>query len=246
MRKLLFILLGLPILSFAVPTVIKVGTTGDYPPLTQKTTKGYSGQDICIINHFAGDSDYSVQFESTSWPKLSSDLSGGKFAIAVGGISGTSARATQFGFSSPIESSAKVAMVRCSEQQRFTNFTAIDNESITVIENRGGTNELFALQHLTRATIILVPENYTAITALTKTPTRADVMFTDNVEVTYHHELDGKLCPANLAETFPQPDKVFLFSRDNFGVKLQQQFNSWWLKNSSQMINQCKLQAYEN
>lgn len=246
MRKLLFILLGLPLLSFAAPTVIKVGTTGDYPPLTQKTTTGYSGQDVCIISRFAKKFNYSLQFESTSWSKLSTDLNAGKFTIAVGGISGTPARSAQFGFSEAIESSAKVAMIRCSEQQHFTKFADIDNESITVIENRGGTNELFALQHLTRATIKLVPENSTAIAALTTVPPQADVMFTDNVEVAYRHELGGKLCRANLVEIFPQPDKVFLFSRDSVGVKLQQQFNSWWFKNSSQTINQCKLQAYDN
>lgn len=245
-QKILLIMVSFFLLNISWGEVIKVGTTGDYPPLTQKTVTGYSGQDICIINDFAKHFNYSLKFESTTWSKLSTDLNSGKFTLAVGGISGTPARAAQFNLSNPIESSAKVAMIRCSDQLRFNSFASIDNESVTVIENRGGTNELFALQHLTKATIKLVPGNYTAIASLTMEPPGADVMFTDDTEVRYHHVLDGKLCQANLVESFPQPSKVFLFSRNILGVKLQQQFNSWWQLNSSQVINRCKSQAYNN
>lgn len=221
--------------------VMLVGTTGDYPPLTQKTSNGYKGLDICIIQHFANKYGYQLKFESTTWPSLARDMENGRFNVAVGGISATKDRMAKFNFSLPIESSAKVAMIRCVESQKFNNFANIDSESITVIENRGGTNQIFALEHLHKATIKLVPGNYTAIAALTATPPQADVMFTDDVEVDYRHSLNGKLCKADLPETFPQSPKVFLFSKDEKGNSLQTEFNKWWQSNSVAVLRQCKM-----
>jgi cyclohexadienyl dehydratase len=88
--KIKFLLLfGITLVQSAIAITILVGTTGDYPPLTEKTATGFTGKDIEIITAFAKDKQLNIQFVATSWPTLSNDLLKGKFTLAVGGISAT-------------------------------------------------------------------------------------------------------------------------------------------------------------
>ena len=52
-----------------------------------------------------------------------------------------------------------------------------------------------------------------------------DVMFTDEVEVRYHHQINPQLCLANIPEKFPARNKVFLFAKTDKGQYLNQLFN---------------------
>lgn len=230
-HKILFLLsLTLFIkLGYAAP-VILVGTTGDYPPLTAKSESDFSGIDIDIIKKFAKDNNLNLKFVPTTWQTLSNDLSSSKFVIAVGGISANPERSKLFYLSNAIESSAKAAMIRCTDKQRFTNFAAIDSESVIVSENRGGTNQDFALKNIKHATIRLVAKNDASIVSLISVPPLADVMFTDDIEISYRHEQNPKLCLAQIPEKFPGSPKIFLFAKTAEGQKLQQLFNEWWVK----------------
>ncbi|AUR52646.1 transporter substrate-binding domain-containing protein [Aquella oligotrophica] len=222
-------------ISFAATTIL-VGTTGDYPPLSAKTESGFVGKDIDIIKNFAADNHLDLRFVTTSWQNLSDDLSSGKFILAVGGISENPERSKLFYLSIPIESSAKVPMIRCSDRVKYSRFALIDNESVIVSENRGGTNQDFALKNIKHAVIRLTPKNDIAIASLTMTPPLADVMFTDSIEADYRHHVNHNLCLADIPEKFPGSPKVFIFAKTEVGRKLQQLFNQWWLnqqKNSS-------------
>ena len=162
---------------------------------------------------------------------ISQDLSCGKFDAAIGGISENPERKQLFYLSDAIESSAKVPLIRCSDSNRFTSFASIDSESIVVVENRGGTNQDFALQHIKNAALILYPQNYKALDSLNQTKATADVMFTDDVEVQYRHKINPQLCMANIPEKFPSSNKVFIFAKTNKGQELNKLFNSWWQLN---------------
>lgn len=48
----------------------------------------------------------------------------------MGGISATTKRGKLFYLLNAIESSAKVVIIRCSDKAKFTNFAAIDKESV--------------------------------------------------------------------------------------------------------------------
>lgn len=215
--------------AFATTTIL-IGTTGDYPPLSAKTESGFVGTDIAIIKSFAKDHKLDLRFVPTSWQSLSDDLSSGKFILAVGGISANPERSKLFYLSIPIESSAKVPMIRCSDKAKYSQFSLIDSESVIISENRGGTNQDFALKNIKHAVIRLTPKNDAAIASLTTNPPLADVMFTDNIEVDYRHQLNHNLCLADIPEKFPGNPKVFIFAKTEEGKKLQQLFNQWWLK----------------
>lgn len=230
------LLVLLACLSCAFTTVqaentLLVGTTGDYPPLTYKVGTEYTGSDIKVIQDFAKSHNMYIKYIPTSWQTLSSDLIGKKFMVAVGGISANPERSNDFYLSSAVDETHKVAMIKCSDINRFTSFATIDNEKITVVENRGGTNQEFTLKHVKYAPILLVSNNFDALQIVSGTQnTKAHpyVMFTDNVEVDYHHQINSLLCQAQIPEKFSSSDKVFLFAKNPEGLKLRDAFNKWW------------------
>lgn len=231
--KIIYLLLSViwTTFSYANNQVLLVGTTGDYPPLTLKTASGYTGTDIQIIQDFAQAKKLSIKFISTTWPGLTQDLLNHKFDVAVGGISENPPRNKLFYLSQTITTTAKAALIRCGDQQRFKSLASIDTESVLIVENRGGTNQDFALSNIKLASILLVPRNQDALARLTNGKNLADVMFTDDVEIKYHTQINPQLCLAKIPEQFPRVNKVFLFAKTKTGCKLQMVFDQWWLSN---------------
>ena len=208
-----------------------VGTTGDYPPLTYKVGSNYTGSDIKVIQDFAKSQNMNIKYVATSWPMLSNDLSNKKFMVAVGGISANPERSADFYLSSAVSETHKVPMIKCSDIKRFNNFAAIDSEEVTIVENRGGTNQDFVLKNIKHAPILLVNSNFTALETISgrqNTSAHPYVMFTDNVEVDYRHRINPLLCQAKIPEKFSSSDKVFLFAKNPEGLKLRDTFNNWW------------------
>ena len=205
---------------------LRVGSTGDYRPLTwyDPASGTFSGSDIDLIEAFAKDKGFDIRFVKTTWPTLSADLAAGKFAAAIGGISRTPGRAKDFLLSTTIRTTGKVALVRCGDVARFGSLTDIDQAATTVVENRGGTNEAFAMNTIKHAVLILVPNNAAPFSYLKDG--RADVMFTDSIEALYQAKnSDGALCAVNPDKPYTHVEKVALFARDQ--GKLRDTFNSW-------------------
>lgn len=231
MKKIFKILLGLILISnvysVSAKNIINVGSCFDYPPLTYINNTGkYSGSDIQIIEDFAKDNNITIHFVKTSWPKLEDDLKSEKFDIAVGGISNSLNRQKLFLLSEPITNTQKVPLIRCEDINRFRTLDSIDQPSTRVIENEGGTNQKFAISILKVAPITIVKNNKMPFDYLINK--QADVMFTDSIEAIYKHSIEPKLCVAKIDKDFPVSYKVFLFTNNDLGTKLHQQFNSWW------------------
>ncbi|MCL1125323.1 transporter substrate-binding domain-containing protein [Shewanella surugensis] len=205
-----------------------VGTTGDYRPLTwlDEPSHVFSGEAIELLQRFAKDEGFEVTFVQTHWPELSTDLASGRFQMAVGGISATQGRAEQFLVSVPIAVFGKTALMRCRDQSRFNDFHDIDRTGIRIVENRGGTNERFALSRIKKATLIIVPNNHLPFRYLVEN--KADVMFTDSIEVDYISRINPLLCGLRSKKRYTTSEKVFLFRRDE--VALQKKFNTWFKK----------------
>jgi cyclohexadienyl dehydratase len=206
--------------------ILRVGTTGDYPPLTyhDPQTGRYSGQDIALIETFASDQGYRLELVPTTWPTLMQDLMAGSFRVAVGGISKTHRRATQALVSKPLAITGKVALARRGEEMRYASIKAIDTPETTVVEDRGGTNEEFALANIEHAVLILLPDNQMPFAYLLDR--RADVMFTDSVEAVYRQQTTPGLCAVHPDEPYTRVEKVFLFRKDE--VELRDRFDRWF------------------
>ncbi|XSZ47842.1 transporter substrate-binding domain-containing protein [Francisella noatunensis] len=76
------------------------------------------------------------------------DLKDSKFDVFVGGVTITPTRQAKFILSTPLGSFSKAAMTNCKNLSKFKRFADIDNPNTLIIENRGGTNENFALQKI--------------------------------------------------------------------------------------------------
>ena len=78
--------------------------------------------------------------------------------------------------------------------------------------NPGGTNEAFARSRLDHASLRIHGDNRTIFEEITEA--RADVMFTDAIEVARVTRDDPRLCPALPGVTLTYQEKGFLLPRD--------------------------------
>jgi len=205
--------------------LLLVGTTGDYKPLTwyDGGSGQFHGRDIDIIEAFARERGYELQFVHTTWPALLSDLQDGKFQVAVGGISLTNERKERALVSDNLAVTGKVALVRGGEEHKYRSLEEIDREGVVVVEDRGGTNETFALSHLQHAVLVIVPDNSLPFDYLIDR--KADVMFTDATEAVFRQSLNPSLCAVNPDRPFTRTANVFLFKREE--SQLRDEFNDW-------------------
>ncbi len=210
----------------ANPNILRVGTTGDYPPLTflNPQTHQYQGTDITLIEAFAKAEHLQIQFVQTTWPTLSKDLLADRFDLAIGGISDSPERQQQFLVSQPTDYTGKVPLVRCADVTQYQTLAAINQPNVRVVENVGGTNLSFAKQSVPKAQLIIVQNNEAPFAYLSQN--RADVMLTDSIETMYRQQITPGLCAVNPTHLLsPATPKVVLFRKDE--SSLQREFNQY-------------------
>lgn len=83
--------------------VLKIGSTGDYKPLTFKdpVSGKFSGFDIDQAKSLAAALGVKLEIVQTSWLKMMKDFDAGKFDVAMGGVSITLDRQKKGFFSIP-------------------------------------------------------------------------------------------------------------------------------------------------
>lgn len=202
--------------------VIRVGTTGDYPPFSHRSNGQFEGIDIDLAHALADSLGVQVTFVQTSWPSLLEDLSHHKFDIAMSGISRKLFRQQLGFFSAPYHRGGKTPIVRCADQARFDSLEAIDEPGVRVVVNPGGTNERFTRANIKRATITVFDDNTGIFDQITGN--HADVMFTDNIEVRWQTRLKPSLCAAMPGVNLTVSEKGFLMHRD---IVLKEYVNAW-------------------
>lgn len=192
---------------------LRVGTTGDYQPYSHLLSDGrYEGIDIELAKDLAQSLGVELVLVPTSWPTLMKDLKAKKYDIGMSGISKKLSRQAQGLFSRAYTISGKTPIARCEDQNRFTSLADINEKDVKVIVNPGGTNEVFAKQHINEAELILHPENTTIFKAIIEG--KADVMITDEEEVLLQSAQSSLLCPCMPGKTLNQFEKAYLLPRD--------------------------------
>jgi cyclohexadienyl dehydratase len=194
--------------------VLKVGTTGDYPPFTAHAADGsYSGLDIDAAQALGAALGVRVEFVATRWSDLTHDLAAGAFDIAMGGVSVTLERQKTAFFSMPYQRDGKTPIARCADKDKFQTLKAIDRPDVTVIVNPGGTNERFDRANLKMARIAVWSDNLSIFDHLEKG--EADLMITDATETLYQQKLHaGVLCAIHPDAPFDFSEKAYLLPRD--------------------------------
>ena len=195
--------------------LLRVGTTGDYPPFTLLKDNDYDGLDIRLARLAAQRLGVRLEFVATRWGSLLEDLNADRFDVGVGGITRTLARARRAGFTRPIQTVGKCPLVRRAEASRFASLLLIDRPQVRVAVNPGGTNESYARQHLKRAQIMVIPNNLLIPAMIARG--EVDVLITDSVEAERASRRDARLAVASkpwtqerLAWLTPRDDPAFL------------------------------------
>ncbi|MGY9055268.1 MAG: transporter substrate-binding domain-containing protein [Alphaproteobacteria bacterium] len=161
--------------------VLKVGTTGDWNPMTMKdpATNTYKGYDIDVMTELAKDLGVKVEFVPTDWKTLVSGVISGKYHM-TGSASISPARAKVAGYSQSYFSLATVPLTLTKKKGKFNDWADLDKADVTVAATLGTTQEQQVKQFFPNAKhkIVEAPaRDFQEVLA-----GRADAHITSNVE----------------------------------------------------------------
>ena len=166
--------------------VLKVGTTGDYMPMSYLVpeTGRYIGFDAELAENLASALGVEPYYVKTSWPTLMDDTTAGKVDLAICGIAITDARKEQALMSVSYLENGKTVLCRVEDADKYTSLEAINRPEVHLMENPGGTNEEFVRENLPDATLMTHEINQEIPNLIASG--EADVMITDAVEAGYY------------------------------------------------------------
>jgi cyclohexadienyl dehydratase len=163
-------------------------------------TGAYVGFDAALAEDLAAELGVRLEFVPTTWPTLMDDTLAGKFDLAVCGITITSARKELALMSDGFLANGKTVLCRAEDAAKYTSLAAIDRPEVRVMENPGGLNEKFARQNLSKATILVHPQNEEIPSLIAEG--EADIMITEITEAPYYVQADSRLAAPLLAAPF--------------------------------------------
>ena len=198
--------------------VLKVGTTGDWNPMTMKdvTNNTYTGYDIDVMNELAKDLGVTVEFVPADWKTLVSGVTAGKYHM-TGSASVSPARAKATGYSTPYFSLATVPLILKKNADRFKDWDDMNSADVTVAATLGTTQEKQVKQYFPDAKhqIVEAPaRDFQEVLA-----GRADAHITSNVEALKLVEkypqmmivpVSAPKSPTPIAMLLPQADQVWI------------------------------------
>ncbi len=198
--------------------VLKVGTTGDWNPMTMRdtATNSYIGYDIDVMTALAQDLGVEVEFVPTDWKTLVSGVTSGKYHM-TGSASISPARAKAAGYSTSYFSLATVPLILAENADKFQDWDDLNMSDVVVAATLGTTQEKQVKQFFPDAKhqIVDAPaRDFQEVLA-----GRADAHITSNVEA---HKLVAKYpqmmivpvsapkAPTPIAMLLPQADQVWI------------------------------------
>ena len=198
--------------------VLKVGTTGDWNPMTMKSpaTNSYTGYDIDVMTELAADLGVEVEFVPTDWKTLVSGVTSGKYHI-TGSASVSPARAKAAGYSDSYFSLATVPLVLAKNEDRFKDWADLDKEDVTVAATLGTTQEQQVKDFFPAAKHQIVEAPARDFQEVLSG--RADAHITSNVEASTLVEKYSQMrivpvseakAPTPVAMLLPQDDQVWI------------------------------------
>ena len=170
--------------DIAARGTIRIGTTGDYIPMSylNPATGEYEGIDAELSKIIADSLGVAIEYVPTTWPTLAADVQAGKFDIALCGISRNFARAKTMAMSDAYGEGLFGKTILCckSDAKKFKTVADLNKPSVRIMINPGGTNEKFARANLSQAKLIVHEEN--ADIPIQVAEGKADIMITETVE----------------------------------------------------------------
>ncbi|WP_194437336.1 transporter substrate-binding domain-containing protein [Vibrio fluminensis] len=209
--------------------VLRVGTTGDWNPMTIKdpATNSYRGFDIDITSELAKDLGVKVEYVPTDWKTLVNGITANKYDI-TGSASLNMSRAKVAGYSQPYFFLAFVPVVQKKDLAKFSDWSDFDRPEVKVAATLGTVQEKMVKEFFPAAKHIVIEAPARDFQELLAR--RADVSVTSNVEAATLVEKFNQLAivpvkeprkPTPIAMLLPQGDQVWI-NYINHWVELKQ------------------------
>ncbi|GAA5648138.1 MULTISPECIES: transporter substrate-binding domain-containing protein [Vibrio] len=198
--------------------VLRVGTTGDWNPMTMKdpASNGYRGFDIDVTTALASDLGVKVEYVATDWKTLVNGITANKYDI-TGSASLNMSRAKVAGYSQPYFYLAFVPVVQKKDLVRFSDWSDFDQPNVKVAATLGTVQEKMVKEFFPSAQHIVIEAPARDFQELLAK--RADVSVTSNVEAATLVEKFSQLAivpvkaprrPTPIAMLLPQDDQVWI------------------------------------
>ena len=189
-----------------------VGSTGDYKPMSylNKETGKYEGFDAEMAESLAKALGVKLEYVPTMWKTLQADTLAGKFDVAICGITVTDARKAVMAMSDGYLTFGKTILCTKSKEAQFKSLDDVNQPSVRVMYNPGGTNEKFAKEFCSKAQLTMHEHN-AEIPGLVGEG-KADIMITETMEARRYAKDNPKVAA-------PLVDKPF--TENHFGVLMQ-------------------------
>lgn len=121
---------------------LKVGTTGDWDPMTLKdpASNSYKGYDIDVVTRLANDLDVELELVPADWKTLVSGVTSGKYHM-TGSASISAGRAKAAGYTDSYFSLSTVPLTLTNNAERFRDWDDMNDPDVTVAATLGTTQE---------------------------------------------------------------------------------------------------------
>jgi cyclohexadienyl dehydratase len=168
--------------------VLRVGTSGDYPPFSTWREGQVSGFDAALLEAYASERGYRLEWVRFRWPELVADLVAQRFEVAASGITVRPERSLTGRYTVPVARNGALLLLRRpawapppgSHEDPLALLQALDRPDLRVAVNRGGHLERVARAHFRNAHILAIPDNAAVREALATG--QADAALTNTVE----------------------------------------------------------------
>ena len=196
---------------------LKVGTTGDWDPMTMKdpATNEYKGFDIDVMNELANDMGVKITFVPTEWKTIVSGITSDRYDISTSATK-TAQRALVAGFTNSYYKYGTVALVLKKNLKKFQTWESLNNNKVTIATSLGTSQEQMAKKIFVKSKLVSIESparDFQEVLA-----GRADGHITSSTEanklvITYPQLAivpDGGKNPAVLAFLVDQNDQLWL------------------------------------
>ncbi|MFA0084965.1 cyclohexadienyl dehydratase [Vibrio sp. 10N.286.49.C2] len=198
--------------------VLRVGTTGDWNPMTMKdpATNSYKGFDIDVTTELAKDLGVKVEYVATDWKTLVNGITANKYDI-TGSASLNMSRAKVAGYSQPYFYLAFVPVVQKKDVEKYSDWADFNKPDVKVAATLGTVQEKMVKDFFPNAEHIVIEAPARDFQELLSR--RADVSVTSNVEaatlVTKFKQLaivpvKEPRKPTPISMLLPQTDQVWI------------------------------------
>ena len=196
--------------------VLKVGTTGDWDPMTVKdpATNKYKGFDIDVMKELAKDLGVKVKFVPAEWKTIVAGITADRYDISTS-VTKTPKRAEVADFTKTYYKYGTVPLVLKKNLKKFSTWDSLNKKNVTIATTLGTSQEEKAKEFFPKSKLKSVEapaRDFQEVLA-----GRADGNITSSTEanklVIKYPQLaivpDGEKNPAFLAMMVPKGDKTW-------------------------------------